>query len=61
MSLWDTLAMVGVVSPGALSDEQRAELEAATGSRFVDGRLSSRAQMVLWWDEGRSAKEISAL
>ena len=53
--------MAGVVNPEALSDEQRGELEAAVGSRFVDGRLCSRAQMVLWWDEGRSAKEIAVL
>jgi transposase len=44
-----------------LSAEDRAELQAAVGSGSYDGSVSSRAQMVLWYDEGYRKVEIAAM
>lgn len=44
-----------------LSTQDRVELEAAVGSGSYDGSVSSRAQMVLWHDEGYRKSEIAAM
>jgi len=44
-----------------LSDDERAELQAALRSDVYDGSVSSRAQIVLWHDEGRQKSEIARL
>jgi transposase len=44
-----------------LSEAQRAELRAKLPPEGYDGSVSSRAQIVLWHDEGHSAPEIAAL
>jgi hypothetical protein len=44
----------------ALSEAQRAELRAKLPPGGYDGSVASRAQMVLWHDEGHSAPEIAA-
>ncbi len=43
-----------------LSEAQRAELRAKLPPGGYDGSVASRAQMVLWHDEGHSAPEIAA-
>ena len=43
-----------------LSEAQRAELRAKLPPEGYDGSVASRAQMVLWHDEGHSAPEIAA-
>lgn len=45
----------------ALSDDERAELRAKLPPGGYDGSVASRAQMVLWHDEGRSAPEIAVM
>ena len=45
----------------ALSAQDRTELQAAIGSGSYDGSVSSRAQMVLWYDEGYRKVEIAAM
>jgi transposase len=52
--LWNTLCM-------ALSERDRAELQAAVGSGSYDGSVSARAQMVLWFDEGYSKVRIAEM
>jgi transposase len=52
---------MGVVPRDVLSGEQRDELAELSKSRFVDAVLGMRARMVLWWDEGRSARDIAQL
>jgi transposase len=42
-----------------LSEGERAELQAALQSDQCDGSISSRAQIVLWWDEGRRKTDIA--
>src|SRR5262249_25561025 len=42
-----------------LSEGERAELQAALRSDQYDGSISSRAQIVLWWDEGRRKIDIA--
>lgn len=44
-----------------LSAQDRAELHAVVGSGSYDGSVSSRAQMVLWYDEGYRKKDIAAM
>ena len=44
-----------------LSESQRAELRAKLPPGGYDGSVASRAQMVLWHDEGHSAPEIAAM
>lgn len=44
-----------------LSGQDRAELQAAVGSGSYDGSVSSRVQMVLWYDEGYRKVEIVAM
>lgn len=45
----------------ALSEQDRTELQAAVGSGSYDGSVSSRAQMVLWYDEGYRKVEIAEM
>ena len=45
----------------ALSEQDRTELQAAVGSGSYDGSVSSRAQMVLWYDEGYRKVEIATM
>ena len=45
----------------ALSERDRAELQAAVGSGSYDGSVSARAQMVLWFDEGYSKVQIAEM
>src|SRR3981081_2325169 len=52
--MWDTLSM-------ALSAQDRTELQAVVGSGSYDGSVSSRAQMVLWYDEGYRKVEIATM
>jgi transposase len=47
--------------PMGLSVEDRAELHAAVGSGLYDGSVSSRAQIVLWHDEGYRKSVIAAM
>jgi transposase len=42
-----------------LSERERTELQAALRSDQYDGSISSRAQIVLWWDEGRRKSDIA--
>jgi transposase len=42
-----------------LSEEDRAELQAAVRSDGYDGSVSSRAQIVLWYCDGRRKSEIA--
>jgi transposase len=44
-----------------LSEQDRAELQAAVGSGSYDGSVSSRAQMVLWYDQGYRKVEIATM
>ncbi|MCA1676101.1 MAG: helix-turn-helix domain-containing protein [Actinobacteria bacterium] len=44
-----------------LSAQDRVELQAAVGSGSYDGSVSSRAQIVLWYDEGYRKTEIAAM
>ncbi len=44
-----------------LSEQDRAELHAALRAEGYDGSVSSRAQMVLWYDEGYRKGEIAAM
>ena len=44
-----------------LSEHDRTELHAAVGSGSYDGSVSSRAQMVLWYDEGYRKSEIATM
>lgn len=44
-----------------LTDDERLELRALLGSESYDGSVSWRAQIVLWWDEGYSIKQIVAM
>lgn len=44
-----------------LSESQRAELRAKLPPREYDGSVTSRAQIVLWDDEGYSVAEIAAM
>ena len=50
-----------VVARGVLSSEARRELADFARSRDVTGVVATRARIVLWWDEGRSAREIVEL
>lgn len=45
----------------SLSDSERAELRAALPPGGYDGSVSSRAQLVLWDDEGYSVAAIAAM
>ena len=45
----------------SLSEQDRAELQAALRSEVYDGSVSSRAQIVLWHDEGRRKGEIAKM
>ena len=44
-----------------LSEQDRAELQAALRSEGYDGSVSSRAQIVLWYSEGHRKGEIAAM
>jgi len=44
-----------------LSAQDRTELQAVVGSGSYDGSVASRAQMVLWHDEGCRKKEIAEI
>ena len=44
-----------------LSEHDRNELHAALRSEGYDGSVSSRAQIVLWYDEGYRKGEIAAM
>ena len=44
-----------------LSEQDRAELHAALRSEGYDGSVSSRAQVVLWHDEGYRKGDIAAM
>ena len=44
-----------------LSEHERNELHAALRSEGYDGSVSSRAQIVLWYDEGYRKSEIAAM
>ena len=44
-----------------LSEQDRTELQAVVGSGSYDGSVSSRAQMVLWYDQGYRKVEIAAM
>jgi hypothetical protein len=44
-----------------LSAQDRTELQAVVGSGSYDGSVSSRAQMVLWYDEGYRKVEIATM
>ena len=45
----------------SLSEQDRAELQAVLRSEVYDGSVSSRAQIVLWHDEGRRKGEIAKM
>ena len=45
----------------ALSEQDRAELQAALRSEGYDGSMSSRAQIVLWYSEGYRKGDIAAM
>ncbi|MDQ3154152.1 MAG: IS630 family transposase [Actinomycetota bacterium] len=45
----------------SLSEHDRNELHAALRSEGYDGSVSSRAQIVLWYDEGHRKGEIAAM
>ena len=51
----------GIILPLSLSEQDRAELQAVLRSEGYDGSVSSRAQIVLWYDEGRRKGEIAAM
>ncbi|MGH3709094.1 MAG: helix-turn-helix domain-containing protein [Pseudonocardiaceae bacterium] len=51
---WNNLSM-------GLSVKDRTELQAAVGSGLYDGSVSSRAQIVLWHDEGYRKSVIAAM
>ena len=53
-ALWDTLFMT-------LSEQERAELHALLTSSGYDRAVSSRAQMVLWYDAGYRKVEIATM
>jgi transposase len=42
----------------SLSEQQRAELVSCVGTGGYDGSVESRAQLVLWYDEGYSKADI---
>ena len=44
-----------------LSEHDRNELHAALRSEGYDGSVFSRAQIVLWYDEGYRKSEIAAM
>ncbi len=44
-----------------LTDEQRSELIMLVRSSVDEQVIADRARMVLWWDEGMSARAIAAL
>ena len=44
-----------------LPEHERNELHAALRSEGYDGSVSSRAQIVLWYDEGYRKGEIAAM
>ena len=44
-----------------LTDEDRADLEALLRNDGYDGSVSARAQIVLWWAEGHSARGIAQM
>ena len=50
-----------VVERGVLTDEARAELDTLSKGKGVAGLFALRARIVVWWDEGRSAREIVLL
>ena len=50
-----------IVERGVLTDEARAELVAVAKGKGVAGVFALRARIVVWWDEGRSAREIMSL
>ena len=50
-----------IVERGVLTDEARAELVAVAKGKGVAGVFALRARIVVWWDEGRSAREIVSL
>src|SRR5664280_3714021 len=50
-----------VVERGVLTDEARAKLVALSKGKDVVGVVALRARIVLWWNEGRSAREIVSL
>jgi hypothetical protein len=52
--MWNTLSMT-------LSARDRTELQAVVGSGSYDGSVSSRAQIVLWRDEGYRKTEIATM
>lgn len=52
---------MSVVTRGALSNASRLELAGLARGRYVSGVVANRARIVLWWDEGRSAREIVEL
>ena len=52
---------MSVVTRGALSNGSRLELAGLARGRYVSGTVANRARIVLWWDEGRSAREIVEL
>jgi len=51
----------GIMVAMTLSEAQRAELRAKLPPEGYDGSVASRAQIVLWHDEGHSAPEIAAM
>src|SRR5664280_2833581 len=50
-----------VVEGGVFTDEARAELVILSKGKDVVGVVALRARIVLWWNEGRSAREIVSL
>ncbi|MFC5754960.1 helix-turn-helix domain-containing protein, partial [Actinomadura rugatobispora] len=44
-----------------LSKRQRSALESVVGEGGYDGSVAARAQIVLWWADGRSVAEIVRL
>ncbi len=44
-----------------LTDEQRSELIMLVRNSVEERAIADRARMVLWWDEGMSARAIAAL
>jgi DNA-binding CsgD family transcriptional regulator len=44
-----------------LTDEDRVGLELLLRREGYDGSVSARAQIVLWWSEGHSAREIARM
>ncbi len=46
---------------GVLTDADRDVLRVVASSRLVDALIGTRARLVLWADEGRSAADVAAL